>query len=318
MPAITLVQFESEIIVMHEGKDHAPSTIRQSRQVLREFREIGAMRTSDMTDVFISAWKKAHPKRTPVTLRSHLRCLGAMCTRARKKGYLKVDPFDIDPVNEWVRDDAPTARPKKQWSLNVEETRRVLELVDMEAKGGDWDAMRMQSYVWGLLMLGMRPGELQRLEVWDLDMNRRTVTIRAKEVPVQGKGMRWWRPKTVGSAATLPIGDELFARWAKWAPKTGCTWLFPGKKRRGPWTSGGPGVNPLDQVKALGERAGVKLWNKSGRKGVGTNGKCLTSLERKGLFRHADESTGDFYDEESVEALRPAANRMERLYLTGS
>ena len=49
---------------------------------------------------------------------------------------------------------------------------------------------------------------------------------------------------------------------------TKCEWLFPGKKRRGPWTCGGPGVSPLDQIKALGARAGVEnLCQKSGRRG---------------------------------------------------
>jgi integrase len=241
-----------------------------------------------------------------------------MCTRAKKKGYLRIDPFDVDGIHEWIRDDARNARPKKQWSLTVTETRRVLETADSLAAGGDWDAMRDRAYVWGLFMLGMRPGELQRLEVWDVDLILKTVVIRAKEVPVQRKGPKWWRPKSEGSGAMLPLGDELARVWSEWIPHTGCRWLFPGKKRLGPWTSGGPGISPLDRMKELGRKAGCSLWQKSGRKGVGTNAKCLTSLERMGLFRHADIETGNHYDEQHAEALRPAANRIERLYLSGT
>jgi integrase len=178
--------------------------------------------------------------------------------------------------------------------------------------------MRDWAYASGLIMLGMRPGELQRLEVWDVDLTRKTVKIHAKKVPVQGKPDRWWRPKSVGSGGMLPLGDHLASVWSEWIPHTGCRWLFPGKKRRGPWTGGGPGVSPLDRMKALGHLAGVNFWNKSGRKGVGTNCLFLSPLERQGLFRHADESVGDFYDEKQAEALRDAANQVERLYLTGT
>jgi len=318
MPAIAIARFQDEVLSVHTGKDHAPSTIRQVKQVLREFREVGVRRTSDLTGARISAWKAAHPERTPVTVRSHLRCLRALCERAVRLGYLRVNPLAVDPIKDWARDDAPTARPRRQWALEAADVRRVLELADREAESGDWQAKRLRAYIWALLSLGMRPGELQRLETWDLDLGHRTVTIRAKLVPVVGKPDRWWRPKTVGSAATIPVGDRLAAVLAAWLPHTGCRWLFPGSKRQDPWTSGGPGVRPLDQVKALGVRAGVPgLWQKTGRKSVGSNarGAGLTSLERKGLFRHEDESTGDHYDERHAEGLRAAVNKIERYYL---
>ena len=317
MPAISIEQFESDLIDIHRAMDHAPSTIRQIRQVLREFRGVGVGTTSELTSAAIARWKRANPGRSPVTTRSHLRCLRAMCARAKKEGRLEVNPFDVDRLEEWCRPDAPTARPPRRWSLTPEEIRRVLERADAEASADDWAAGRLRAYIWTLLLLGMRPGELQRLEVRDVDVARRTVTIRPKAVPVRHKPDRWWRPKTVGSAATIPMGERLAAVLAGWIPHTGCRWLVPGLKRRGPWTSGGPGVRPLDQVRALGDRAGVKLWQKSGRKTVGTiaRGAGLTGLERKGLFRHADEATGDLYDEQSVDALRPAAAKVERYYL---
>jgi integrase len=317
MPAIAIARFEDEALAVHAGKDHAPSTVRQVKQVLREFREVGARRTSDFTGARISAWKAAHPERTPVTTRSHLRCLRALCERMVRLGYLRVNPLVIDPIRDWARDDAPTARPRRQWALGASDVRRVLELADREAEPGEWQALRLRAYVWALLSLGMRPGELQRLETWDVDLAHRTVSIRAKLVPVAGKPDRWWRPKTVGSSGTIPVGDRLAGVLADWIPRTGCRWLFPGAKRLGPWTSGGVGVRPLDQVRALGRRAGVDLWQKTGRKSVGSNarGAGLTSLERRGLFRHEDESTGDHYDERHAEGLRAAVNKIERYYL---
>lgn len=322
MPAITIAAFEREIRSHHAGKDHAPSTLRQVDFLLRELRAAGVRRTSDIRTSTITEIKRRNPRWSPASLRSYLRALRAMCRRAKKSGWLRVDPFDLDPIPTWVRDDARAAPAKRHWSLGPAEIRRVLELADREAESGDWCARRLRAYVWALLMLGMRPGELQRLEVWDVDLARRVVTIRAKDVPVQGKGERWWRPKTVGSAATIPIGDRLAGVLAEWIPQTGCRWLFPGTKRRGPWTSGGPGVRPLDQVKDLGKRAGVPgLWQKTGRKSVGTNARSagVSKSDRRDLFRHSDESTGDLYDEGDVEGLRPAVAKIENYYLsTGS
>lgn len=322
MPAITIAAFEREIRSHHTGKDHAPSTLRQVEFLLRELRAVGVKKTSDIRTSTVTAIKRRNPQWSPSSLRSYLRALRAMCRRARKSGWLKVDPFDLDPIPTWTRDDARAAPPRRQWALGPAEIRRVLATADGEAEAGDWSARRLRAYVWALLMLGMRPGELQRLEVWDVDLARRIVTIRAKAVPVRGKGDRWWRPKTVGSAATIPIGDRLAAVLGEWIPQTGCRWLFPGTKRLGPWTSGGPGVRPLDQVKALGERAGVPgLWQKTGRKSVGTNARRagVSKSDRRDLFRHSDESTGDLYDEGDVEGLRPAVAKLESYYLsTGS
>ena len=142
-------------------------------------------------------------------------------------------------------------------------------------------------------------------------------------MPVAGKPDRWWRPKTVGSAATIPVGERTAAVLVEWVPETGCRWLFPGTRRLGPWTCGGPGVRPLDQVKALGERCktdnapAIPLWQKTGRKSVGTHARAagMSKSERQGLFRHADEATGDHYDEGDVESLRPAVDRLERYFL---
>jgi hypothetical protein len=72
-------------------------------------------------------------------------------------------------------------------------------------------------------------------------------------------------------------------------------------------------------MKALGERAGVPdLTNKAGRKGLGTYKDLLTPMERRELFRHADEATGDYYNDERIESMRPAAARIEKFFLYGA
>lgn len=318
MPAISIARFTDEIIAVYAARDRAPSTVRQVRQVLRELAECGVRRTSDLTTASIAAWRSAHPGRGPETTRSHLRCLSALCTYAAFQGYVKRDPFDLYGVNDWVRDDAKPKRPARQYHRAAADIRRVLALASEEAAGGGWEPARLEAYVHTLFLTGGRPGEIQHVLAANLDCLGRTITIEPVEVIKRGGRRTWWRPKTVGSSATLPIGDGLVAILERWQRRCGSAWLFPGKKLAGPWTCGGPGVRPLDQVRALGERAGVRdLVNKSARKSLGTHAKAigLAGLERKALFRHEDERTGERYDEEAVESLRPAVMKIERYYL---
>ena len=235
-----------------------------------------------------------------------------------KKGYLRLDPFDVDGVNSWARLDRRPSPAKRTWSKPASQVRQVLALADDEALTGSWEAARLRAFVYTVFLTGARAGEIERLEVADVDLAGRTIAIRAKAVPIQGRGERWWQPKTDGSSGLIPIGDELARILDEWSRRCGSPWLFPGKKLRGPWTSGGPGVRPLDQVRALGQRAGVRdLTIKAGRKGLGTHAKGmgLTTFERREYFRHADDETGDHYNDEHVESMRPAARKIELFYL---
>ena len=201
----------------------------------------------------------------------------------------------------------------------------MFALARQEAKNGGWEECRRYAYFSTLFLLGGRSGEIQRLEVDDFNPKFQTITIHAKWIPV-GKRRVWWNPKTLEAGrnqdqgGTLPIGNELAKILREWIPMTKCEWLFPGKKRRGPWTCGGPGVSPLDQIKALGARAGVEnLCQKSGRKGIGTHAKLigLGDLERQGYFRHTTPEMGEEYDDEKVESMKPAGKKIETFYLFG-
>ena len=85
---------------------------------------------------------------------------------------------------------------------------------------------------------------------------------------------------------------------------------------RGPWTGGSKGERPLDQVKALGERAGVdNLTQKAARKGLGTYREIgLTPMGRRTSSGISDDATGDFYDRRDVNARRGDALAIERFF----
>ena len=252
-----------------------------------------------------------------------------MTRRAHKKGWLRVDPFEADDVDQWIRPDARPASPRRRWSKSPEDIRRLLAAADARAKSGSWLAARDRAYVYTLFLTGARPGEIDRLDVEDFDPRFQTITIRAKWITGRGGRRSWWKPKTPGSSGTIPIGEKLVRVLQEWLVRRprhprrrdDCTALFPGERRMGPWTGGGKGVRPLDRVKALAGAAGIgPTWRKSARKGIGAHGKLigLESLERTGIFRHADAATSEAYNDEQVDSLRPAVAKIERFYLHGT
>ncbi len=79
--------------------------------------------------------------------------------------------------------------------------------------------------------------------------------------------------KTEGSQAPFGLPDKLLAVLREWEKEKTCTWVFPNTKGK-PWKTGAPGYRPFDQLKALGERAGVKGANwKRFRHSLSTHGK---------------------------------------------
>lgn len=308
MPAVSIARLRDELEILYAAPRRQPSTLRQVRQVLRELAEVpGLKTTAHLTTVNIARWMDLRPGRSAPTHKSHLRCLSAIASYCVAEGYLRRDPFDFRGVSEWIRDDAVPSRPRTHRHRSLGEVAAVLERADAEAGSGAWEARRLQALVYVYAYLGLRAAEALHLWVSDVDLDRSVVTLRPH--PEDG-----WRPKTLRSAAELPIAAVLRDQLALWLPHTGCRWAFPGTKLRGPWLSGGPGVRPLDKVRALGERAGVPgLTISTFRKTIGTYAKALgfSQLELKALLRHSNVETQRWYDEDAVESLRQATSRIQ-------
>ncbi len=143
------------------------------------------------------------------------------------------------------------------------------------------------------------------MKAWDVDLAARVVAIQPRAS---------CRLKTKRSAARLPLAAPLVDVLALWLPRCGGEWVFPGARLGGPWTSGPPGYKPLDEIRAAGERAGVRDLTIAGfRKTIGTlaKGWGLGQLEVKALLRHSNVETQRWYDEEQVESLRPAVAKIQ-------
>jgi len=282
-----------------------PATYRQVRQILREFGELPGFRTTAaLTEEAVAAWVARHKDRSPARVASLLRCMATAAKFAVGKGFLGSSPFEFRPPGQWVRSDKKNSARSAPTHRGSDEIARVLDQADAEAAMGSWEAGRLQALVYVYAYAGLRKMEALHLETHNVDLERRVLTVEPKEC---------WHPKTVKSAAKLPIAPPLRDVLRLWLPRCGSNWLFPGKRLKTPWTSGAPTTKPLDQVKALGKRAGVEgLTILSFRKTIGTHAKSwgFSQLELKALLRHTNVRTQDWYDEEDVEVLRPAADKV--------
>jgi len=284
----------NQFLQLYAPPMRAAATRREVKQILAE---LPIATTADLTPGAIASWVQAHPDRSAARTASLLRALAPAAKYAARFGYLDHSPFEFRPPSQWIRPDARGgARPRI--GKSAAEIARVLELADSEASAGSWAGGRLQALVYLLAFTGVRKGEALTLQVPDVDLNRRLVAIRPKPS---------WRPKTISSSARIPIAEPLAHVMALWLARTGCQWVFPGSRLRGPWTGGPPRQTALAAVRALGERAGVPgLSILSFRKSIGTLARSWGIGPRglMALLRHTNLQTQDWYDEDDLDLLR--------------
>ena len=307
MTPVPFAKFERDVLKLYMAPLRKKKTLLQVKQVLREFGSLPDVKTTeDLSPETIALWIAAHPDRSAVTITSLLHGAGPLFNFAVFKGWLDRNPLEFRGPSQWVRPELrPVKRPHPE-SRSLGEIGRVLETADAEARGGGWEARRLRAMVYCYAYLGLRAGEARHLWRSDVDLIARTVTVQAH--PEDD-----WSPKTLRSAAVLPIAAPLEPILRYWLRMAGEPWLFPGVRRVRPWGAGGGGGDALKQVKALGLRAGVPgLTIASLRKTVGTYAKTwgLSGLELKALLRHSRIETQDWYDSKHVAAIRPAVERV--------
>jgi integrase len=306
MRRIDFARFTAEVLCLYEPPIRAKGTWRQMRQVLIEFAALPDMATTaDLTPLAISRWIKAFPARSPARAASLLRSLSPACAYAKSQGYLRSSPFDWRKLKHWVLSEveAPDS-PRPDRHQSAEAIGRLLSTLDREADAGDWKRCRLRAFVYLLAYTGLRKNEALHLKPWDVN----TLT---GEVRIERR--RSFRPKTRKSAARIPLASRANEVMRAWVPLCGESWLFPGVRLKAPWLGGCPGYKPLDEVRAAGERAGIEgLTIDSFRKTIGTLAKFwgLNQLEVKALLRHTTTETQKFYDEETVESLRPGVSKI--------
>lgn len=296
--------FATEVLRLYRAPMRRKGTKDKTRQVLEEFGTFCRL-TSDLTVEAITDWVCAHPDRRAATVDGLLRHLSAICTYGAFRGYM-IDPFEFRPVSEWLPEDELDAEEFRH-HRSAGEVRRVLVQADREALDGSWRPCRLRAavYCWAFTGAG-------KVEV--LGMRRRDVDLEAGVIWIRSHARRRLKARARSSPlAAAPELLEVLRWWTAMTEADGCEWLFPHRYRTGPWTSGRPGHRPLDEVKALGGRAGVHgLTILAFRHTVGTlaEGWGIGELMLQRLLRHARRRTQDHYRHADIDQMRAAAGKI--------
>jgi integrase len=198
---------------------------------------------------------------------------------------------------------------EKAKHYTFEEVKAILSLASKEVVEADeksrWAKRRLRVLVYFVSYTGCRISEAIHLEWKDIDFE---------------KGVAWLYfkvendLKTEGSQAPFGLPPRLIEVLRDWEQDKTCTWVFPNSQHK-PWKTGGPGFRPFDQLKALGERAGVQGANwKRFRHALSTHGKQRFGMSReqvKAQLRHTTEKTQEYYTHDDLDNLREAVARID-------
>jgi integrase len=308
---IPWARFRDEVLKLYRPPSRRPGTRQKTDQVLREFGGL-CRTTADLELVTIADWIEAHPGRAPAYLDGLLRSLSAVCTYGAhpRRRYLW-DPFEERPVSSWLPADEREEASADPWPRHrsAEEVRRVLAGADSEALHGDWKAHRDRAAVYALAFSGAHKSEVLGLRIRDIDLPRGVISFRSH--PRR-------RLKSGARAAVLPIAPALLPVLEDYLPRIAAQFprgefAFPHHFGTGPWLSGRPGHRPLDRIRALGERAGVRgLTIDAFRHTVATlsEGWDIGELALQRILRHARRSTQLHYRHPDLALMRDAVARI--------
>jgi len=296
------------LLPMYEPPMRAIATKREIVHVLDLVAKLGVTTTADLTTGLIAqVCELVPPGQSPRTLQKHLRYLRVLCNFAVANGWLKVSPFTVRPLRQWVPRVGPPA-PKKWFPAT--DVRRVLDLMQEDCRTtagwARWRSWRLYAATSVVALAGLRATECLTLHVADVDLDRRIIDIIARQ-----------RLKTSASCAPVPIPLALATVLREYLPvreehpldfpvPSDVHWLFPNLNRRGPWLHGAKGTKPRDRLAALGARAGVP-----GMTFQSLRASCATRMEGAGysaltiqrVLRHSNPSTQMWYRAADAESL---------------
>jgi len=234
------------------------------RSVLDLLRGLEVKTTADLTPALVARFIETRPPgQSPRTLQTLLRVLRGVCNNAVINGYLRVSPFALRRVSQWLGRIGPPTE-KKHYSRD--EIRRVLILMaaDVEATAGwsQWRARRLYALTATVAYCGLRASEALYLHAADIRLEARFIALTDR-----GRD-GGYRLKTPGSEQPVPIPEALVPILTDWLSHRldhpadfeipPCEWLFPNLNRRSNWRGGVPGSKPVQRLQDVGKRAGIE------------------------------------------------------------
>jgi hypothetical protein len=136
--------FSAEILELYKPSMRAPATATAMRLALASLPPLGVQTTADLDIGLIARFVDGQPSGlSPSTVRSRLRVLRTIANYACKLGYLKLSPFSVRPMGQWVRA-APSKR--KQFHSRQDIGRVLAEMarqVETTSEWRQWRARRL-------------------------------------------------------------------------------------------------------------------------------------------------------------------------------
>jgi integrase len=202
------------------------------------------------------------------------------------------------------------ATGKKEKHYAFEEVRAILALATKEAAEATeekdrWQKRRLRALVYFMAYTGCRFAEAVHLEWKDIDWQNGVAFLYFK---IEND------LKTEGSQAPFGLPPKLVEALRDWEKDRTCSWVFPNERKK-PWKAGGKAYRPFDQIKALGERAGVPGANfKRFRHALATHGKQRFGMSREQVqaqLRHTTTDTQEHYTHDDIANLRAAVKEVD-------
>jgi integrase len=306
MPAISYQDFTSQILDLYRPPLRRPTTFFKMRTVLGEFGSLGLTSTEQITPSAIARWLQspAASLRRPISNRSYLATMRAAVVIATKMGWVQVNPWTVrtDWIDWAAEEPDGSTRPRH---LSLDDAGRLLDGADREADRGGWREHRLRALVYTYLYTGLRKSEALGLRTEDVDLARRSLTVRSH---------RRRRLKTRTSQRTLPLHPELSRVLSGWLPRCASVWLFPCSRADRPWLYGPKGAKALDQVQALATRAGIdRVTVQALRRTLATHSRRWGwgQLELQEQLGHGSIDTQLWYLEDDLADQRQAIDRID-------
>jgi integrase len=276
MNAIPFDQFCTEYIGVLSGPRYAVATRKKMEQVPKQVDALGVRSTAELTTKTVSRYAQGRSERVcPNTVRGELTYLRAACNYAIEEEYLDRGPR--------FRRSLPRKSPRIRKVLHpIESIRLVLD--HLEQGQETWFGHRLFVVGSFAALTGARKSEVLYARWSDLDLGRGIWNVSAR-----------YRLKTEGSERPVPLCGELITIARGWRWRSRSEHLVPNHLLDEPWTTGGKGFRPTDQLVAAGLEVGVEgftcaslrhSWSTWARRRWG-----LTGVEVRDILGHTTIQT---------------------------
>jgi integrase len=281
MKVASLAKFRREVLDLYTPPMRSRRTYAKMRRTLAILASIRAVKsTADFTASTVAKFCRKLEPLNRNTVRGYLQYLRAAFSYAESVGYVKSSPFRFRRV--WVRGKRPAAKRFHERAAISKVLRHL------EANNKDFEGQLLYTLAALVVHTGIRRDEALLAQRRDLDLKTRIFEI-------------WDRDplKTERSATPVPFPASLVPILKSWLKRIGRSrWLFPNRRRTGPWTGGAYGDRPPEKIRDAAKKVGVKGFTLlSLRHSLATHleDEGCSDLQIQRILRHSNRHTQTHY-----------------------